>query len=111
MSAQLVVRRLNTGYLESMAGVSLMAEGRHPAVPGSQIKSYGWREDILRPDGTRAAGTMVPAPAWLLTGLDANILVDTGTGKAEEVIYVQSRYGMSLATVTGGDFAIEAQLD
>ena len=27
------IHRLNSGWIESMPGVSLMGEGRHPAVP------------------------------------------------------------------------------
>lgn len=110
MAANIRIRRLNTGWLESSAEVSLMGGGKHPDVPGGQIKSYGWRSDIRRPDGSAAQGTMVPAPAWLIEGAGPTILVDTGTGKAQDVIAAQQPYGISLATITEPDQDIVAQL-
>lgn len=111
MSDGLRVHRLNTGWLESMPGVSLMGEGRHPDVPGGQIRSYGWSTDIERPDGSIVNGTMVPAPAWYIEGADKKMLIDTGTGKAEEVISVQGRYGPPLKVVTDPEQEITWQLD
>lgn len=111
MSDGLRVHRLNTGWLESMPGVSLMGEGRHPDVPGGQILPYGWSTDIERPDGSIVNGTMVPAPAWYIEGADKKILIDTGTGKAEEVISVQGRYGPSLKVITDFEQEITRQLD
>jgi glyoxylase-like metal-dependent hydrolase (beta-lactamase superfamily II) len=110
MSHGLRIHRLNTGWLESAPGVSLMNEGRHPDVPGGQIRSYGWRADIRRPDGTVAVGTMVPAPAWYIEGGDARILVDTGMGRADEVIAVQGRYGITLAARNDTDDDILGRL-
>lgn len=111
MSPRLTIHRLNTGWLESPPGVSLLAEGKHPAVPGGQIRSYGWRDDIVRPDGTVASGTMVPAPAWYVEGAGRRILVDTGTGSAQEIIEVQRRYGINLANTTAPEEHILVQLD
>lgn len=107
----LVVHRLNTGWIESMPGVSLMNEGKHPNVPGGQIRSYGWSDDIVRADGTVVSGTMIPAPAWFIEGAGRRILVDTGTGSAEKIIAVQKRYGVSLAAVTEREHDILVQLD
>lgn len=105
------IHRLNSGWIESMPGVSLMGEGRHPAVPGGQIRSYGYREDIRRPDGSVVEGTMIPAPAWYIEGAAQKILVDTGTGNAEEVIAVQSLYGSALATITEPEHDVVTQLE
>lgn len=105
------IHRLNTGWIESMPGVSLMGEGRHPAVPGGQIRSYGWADDIRRPNGDVVSGTMIPAPAWYIEGADRRILVDTGTGNAEEVIAVQESYGDALATITAPEHDVVQQLD
>ena len=107
----LVVHRLNTGWIESMPGVSLMNEGKHPDVPGGQIRSYGWSDAVVRPDGTVVGGTMIPAPAWYIEGTDRHILVDTGTGSAETIIAVQKRYGVNLAAVTEPEHDIRVQLD
>lgn len=111
MAEQLRIHWLNSGWIESMPGVSLMGEGRHPAVPGGQLRSYGYTEEIRRPDGSVVSGTMIPAPAWYIEGAEKRILVDTGTGDAEEVIAVQSLYGSPLATITGPEHNIVAQLD
>jgi glyoxylase-like metal-dependent hydrolase (beta-lactamase superfamily II) len=105
------IHRLNSGWIESMPGVSLMGAGHHPAVPGGQIRSYGYSEEIRRPDGSTVEGTMIPAPAWYIEGGAKKILVDTGTGKAEEVIAVQSLYGSPLATVTGPEHDVVTQLE
>jgi glyoxylase-like metal-dependent hydrolase (beta-lactamase superfamily II) len=104
------IHRLNTGWIESMPGVSLMGEGRHPAVPGGQIHSYGWTDDIRRPNGDVVSGTMIPAPAWYIEGSGQRILVDTGTGNAQEVIEVQQLYGNALATITEPEHDIVRQL-
>jgi glyoxylase-like metal-dependent hydrolase (beta-lactamase superfamily II) len=111
MSHAYRIHRLNTGWIESMPGVSLMGEGRHPAVPGGQILPYGHSEELKRPDGSLAPGTMIPAPAWYIEGAERKILVDTGTGKAEEVIAVQSLYGRPLATITEPEHDIVRQLE
>src|SRR3954449_12506798 len=66
---------LNTGWIESMPGVSLMGEGRHPAVPGGQLRSYGYTDDTRRPDGRVVAGTMTPAPPWYIEAAGRRILV------------------------------------
>jgi len=105
------IHRLNTGWIESMPGVSLMGEGRHPAVPGGQIRSYGWTDDVRRRNGDVVSGTMIPAPAWYIDGADKRILVDTGTGDAEEIIAVQSLYGDPLAAITEPEHDIVRQLD
>ena len=110
MGKSIRIHRLNTGWIESTPGVSLMGEGKHPRVPGGQIKSYGWREDLRRPDGSTVLGTMIPAPAWYIEGAGPRILVDTGTGSAEEVIAVQSLYGVSLAAFTAPEHDIVTQL-
>jgi glyoxylase-like metal-dependent hydrolase (beta-lactamase superfamily II) len=106
-----VVRRFNTGWLESEPATSLMAAGKHPDVPGGQIKSYGWQDDIRRPDGSTVSGTMVPAPAWYLESCGKRVLIDTGTGSADEIITVQQRYGINLANSTDPDEHILAHLD
>jgi glyoxylase-like metal-dependent hydrolase (beta-lactamase superfamily II) len=106
-----VIRRLNTGWLESEPATSLMSGGKHPDVPGGQIKSYGWQDDIRRADGSTVSGTMVPAPAWYLESCGKRILIDTGTGDADEIIRVQQRYGINLANRTHPDDHILAHLD
>lgn len=106
-----LIRRLNTGWLESEPATSLMGAGKHPEVPGGQIKSYGWQDDIRRPDGSIASGTMVPAPAWYLESHGKRILIDTGTGSADEITRVQQRYGINLANVTDPEEHILAHLD
>lgn len=106
-----VIQRMNTGWLESEPATSLMSAGKHPEVPGGQIRSYGWRDDIRRPDGSIVSGTMVPAPAWYLESFGKRILIDTGTGNADEIIRVQQRYGINLANVTAPGEHILAHLD
>src|SRR5712691_3224399 len=106
-----VIHRLNTGWLESEPATSLMSAGKHPEVPGGQIKSYGWQDDIRRPDGSVVSGTMVPAPAWYLESCGKRILIDTGTGSADEIIRVQQRYGINLANVTHAGEDIVSRLD
>lgn len=110
MAPEYRIHWLNTGWIESMPGVSLMGEGRHPGVPGGQITSYGWSSDVRRPDGRVVSGTMIPAPAWYIEAGDKKILVDTGTGNAQEVIDVQRLYGDALATVTEPEHDIVYQL-
>jgi glyoxylase-like metal-dependent hydrolase (beta-lactamase superfamily II) len=110
MGENVRIHRLNTGWISSLPGVSLMGEGRHPRVPGGQIKSYGWREDVRLPDGSTVAGTMIPVPAWYIEGAGPRILVDTGTGTAEKIIAVLSDYGPGLAAVTEPEHDIVTQL-
>jgi glyoxylase-like metal-dependent hydrolase (beta-lactamase superfamily II) len=105
-----VIHRLNTGWIESMPGVSLLNAGYHPAVPGGVLRPYGFGE-VRRPDGTVAPGTMIPAPAWYIEGAGPKILVDTGTGRAEDVIAVQELYGGALATITEPEHDIVTQLE
>ncbi|MDX6600504.1 MAG: hypothetical protein QOE87_4391, partial [Gaiellales bacterium] len=110
MGEKIRIHQLNTGWISSTPGVSLMAEGRHPRVPGGQIKSYGWREDLRLPDGSTVAGAMIPVPAWYIEGAGPRILVDTGAGSAEQIISVLSRYGPSLAAFTEPEHDIVTQL-
>src|SRR5437870_4642666 len=111
MNQTLVIHRVNSGWLESEDGVSLMGAGRHPDVPGGQIRSYGWQDDIVRPDGSTVSGTMVPAPAWYIEGTSKRILIDTGMGKADEVMAVQRRYGISLAARNDPEDDVLLRLD
>jgi glyoxylase-like metal-dependent hydrolase (beta-lactamase superfamily II) len=88
-----------------------MGEGRHPDVPGGQIRSYGWIERILRPDGSVGRGTIIPLPAWYIDGADRRILVDTGTGPVADVIEVLGRYGWNLAVTAEPEDDIRVRLE
>lgn len=110
MSNDWVIHRLNTGWLYSPDAVSLSGEGRHPAAPGGAIRLRSWQPAIPQPDGRTLPGAMVPAPAWLLRGGGLKILVDTGTGTAEEIQSVQRSYGLNLTVETPAECNILARL-
>lgn len=88
------IHQIVTGELESSLAVSLLNSGIHPDVPLEQRLPFGFRDDIVRRDGTVHSGVMVPVPVWLLEGTDQVILIDTGLGDIDEVSRMQSRYGV-----------------
>jgi len=90
----LKIHHIVTGELESSLSVSLLASGTHPDHPDGRTLMHGFRDDIVRRDGTVHGGVMVPVPVWLIEGSEEIILVDTGLGDVEEVAAMQSRYGV-----------------
>jgi glyoxylase-like metal-dependent hydrolase (beta-lactamase superfamily II) len=111
MGHEYKIHWLNTAWIESPYGVSLMGEGRHPDVPGGQIRPHGSSSEIRRANGDLVSGTMVPAPAWFIEGHGRKILVDTGTGTAEEVLRVQKAYGVTPAMETLPEHDLVFQLE
>ncbi len=107
---ELRVHALLTGELESMLSVSLLSSWAHPDIPLEKILPYGYRNDIVRPSGSIAEGSMVPCWAWYIEGAEKKILIDTGMGSAEEVIATQSKYGADLAAVKKTEWDIVHQL-
>lgn len=90
----LSIHHIVTGELESPLGVSLLNSGFHPEIEGESIRPFGYRNDIVRLDGTIHSGMMVPVPVWLIQGSKKNILIDTGLGDIDEIASMQSRYGV-----------------
>jgi len=88
------IHHIVTGELESSLPVSLLNSGITPKLPRQSVLPYGFRNDIVRPDGTVTEGVMVPVPVWLLEGTKSVILIDTGLGNCEEVSLMQHRYGV-----------------
>lgn len=104
------IHRLNTANLEVGPGLCFFGEGRHPEIPGGQLRCDGWRDDIARLDGSRGTGVWAPAPAWYVEGARHRILVDTGAPPAEEVRAWQQRYGLAQAIETTTDHDLVRQL-
>ncbi|MEA2320121.1 MAG: hypothetical protein QOD44_4310 [Solirubrobacteraceae bacterium] len=90
MAREIVVHRLNTGWLESPPGVRFFGEGRGMVPPPDTV--------------------LVPAPAWYIEGAGPRILVDTGTGDAAEIAAAQGRYGIVREARTGPEDDIVARL-
>ncbi|RKN03577.1 N-acyl homoserine lactonase family protein [Streptomyces radicis] len=88
------IHHIVTGELESSLPVSLLNSGAHPDVPHERRLPFGFRDDIVRRDGSVHAGVMVPVPVWLIEGTEETILIDTGLGDIDEVSAMQSRYGV-----------------
>lgn len=88
------IHHIVTGELESSLPVSLLNSGAHPDIAPQDRLPFGFRDDIVRRDGSVHSGVMVPVPVWLLEGTDRTILIDTGLGDIEEVSRMQSRYGV-----------------
>lgn len=88
------IHHIVTGELESSLPVSLLNSGIHPEVPAESRLPYGFRDDIVRRDGSVHSGVMVPVPVWLIEGTEKTILIDTGLGDIDEVSEMQSRYGV-----------------
>ena len=64
-----------------------------PDLQSQDVRPYGFRDDIARPDGSVAAGVMVPVAAWLIEGAQSTILIDTGLGDVAEVAGLQRQHG------------------
>src|SRR4051812_49368702 len=79
---EIVIHRLNTGWIASPRAVGIFAEGRDPSRPGGFVP----------------VPSMVPAPAWYIAGAGPRILVDIGTGPADALQAAQGRYGLKLET-------------
>lgn len=90
------IHHIVTGELESSLSVSLLNSGVHPEIALADRLPFGFRDDIVRRDGSVHSGVMVPVPVWLLEGTDMTILIDTGLGDIDEVSQMQSRYGVDL---------------
>jgi len=88
------IHHIVTGELESSLSVSLLNSGAHPDLSEAERLPYGFRDDIVRRDGSVHSGVMVPVPVWLLEGTERTILIDTGLGDIDEVSRMQSRYGV-----------------
>jgi glyoxylase-like metal-dependent hydrolase (beta-lactamase superfamily II) len=88
------IHQIVTGELESSLSVSLLNAGRHPNIPDNRDLLFGYRDDIVRLDGSVHDGVMVPVPVWLIEGAGPVIIVDTGLGDIDEVSQMQSRYGV-----------------
>lgn len=88
------IHHIVTGELESSLSVSLLNSGAHPDVPHERRLPFGFRDDIVRRDGSVHSGVMVPVPVWLIEGTEETILIDTGLGDIDEVSAMQSRYGV-----------------
>jgi N-acyl homoserine lactone hydrolase len=93
---EIVIHRLNTGWIASPRAVGIFAEGRDPSRPGGFVP----------------VPSMVPAPAWYIAGAGPRILVDTGTGTAAAIQAAQGRYGLELeAPRIGPEHDIVTQLE
>ena len=90
----LTIHHIVTGELESPVSVSLLNSGFHPEIDAESIRPFGYRNDIIRLDGTVHSGMMVPVPVWLIQGSNKNILIDTGLGEINEIARMQSKYGV-----------------
>jgi len=97
------IHHIVTGELESSLAVSLLNSGAHPDIPVEDRLPYGFRDDIVRRDGSVHSGVMVPVPVWLLEGTDKTILIDTGLGDIDEVSRMQSRYGVDFVATRSED--------
>jgi glyoxylase-like metal-dependent hydrolase (beta-lactamase superfamily II) len=97
----LQIHHIVTGELESSLAVSILNSGFHPDIPDNKALLYGFRDDIVRLDGSVHEGVMVPVPVWLITGGDKTILIDTGLGDVEEVATMQHRYGVDFVASRG----------
>jgi glyoxylase-like metal-dependent hydrolase (beta-lactamase superfamily II) len=106
----LCVRWLNSGWLEAAETATLMASGRHPEVPGGQVRWAGWSDHIRRPDGSLGRGTMIPASVWYIDGADKKILVDTGNLPLEETAEVHDRHIGRLALAISPHHGLTGQL-
>ncbi len=104
------IHHIVTGELESSLAVSLLNSGAHPDLPHEQRLPYGFRDDIVRRDGSVTEGVMVPVPVWLIQGAGQVILVDTGLGDIDEVSEMQSRYGVDFVATRSADQDLVAGL-
>lgn len=108
--AQHRIHHIVTGELESSLPVSVLNSGAHPDVPREKVLPYGYRDDIVRRDGSVHSGVMVPVPVWLIEGPEQRILVDTGLGDIDEVSEMQSRYGVDFVASRADDQDLVAGL-
>jgi glyoxylase-like metal-dependent hydrolase (beta-lactamase superfamily II) len=99
----LKVHHIVTGELESSLPVSILNSGIHPDIPDNKSLLYGFRDDIVRRDGTVHEGVMVPVPVWLIEAGDLTILIDTGLGDIEEVTEMQHKYGIDFVASRSAD--------
>jgi glyoxylase-like metal-dependent hydrolase (beta-lactamase superfamily II) len=99
----LKIHHIVTGELESSLAVSLLNSGIHPDIPDNRSLLYGFRDDIVRRDGSVHEGVMVPVPVWLIEGADQTILIDTGLGDIDEVADMQHRYGVDFVASRSAD--------
>lgn len=104
------IHHIVTGELESSLPVSLLNSGIHPDVPHEKRLPFGFRDDIVRRDGSVHEGVMVPVPVWLIEGAEKVILIDTGLGDIDEVAEVQSRYGVDFVASRSDDQDLVAGL-
>jgi glyoxylase-like metal-dependent hydrolase (beta-lactamase superfamily II) len=105
-----VIRRINTGWLEASAGLSFFGEGRHPELPDGRLRGKPWRDDIQRADGSLGSGTMIPVPVWYVETPTARVLVDTGLPPVEELLAFQTRYGLVQAVEAAPEDDLTTQL-
>ncbi|TQJ31502.1 N-acyl homoserine lactonase family protein [Microbacterium sp. SLBN-146] len=104
------IHHIVTGELESSLPVSLLNSGAHPDVPHEDRLPFGFRDDIVRRDGSVHEGVMVPVPVWLIEGAGKIILIDTGLGDIDEVSEMQSRYGVDFVASRSDDQDLVAGL-
>lgn len=104
------IHHIVTGELESSLAVSLLNSGAHPDLTVDERRPYGWRDDIVRRDGSVHSGVMVPVPVWLIQGAGQTILIDTGLGDIDEVSEMQSRYGVDFVASRNAEQDIVAGL-
>ncbi|WP_308796856.1 N-acyl homoserine lactonase family protein [Agromyces silvae] len=104
------IHHIVTGELESSLPVSLLNSGIHPDVPHEHRLPFGFRDDIVRKDGSVHEGVMVPVPVWLIQGTEQTILIDTGLGDIDEVSEMQSRYGVDFVASRSEDQDLVAGL-
>lgn len=104
------IHHIVTGELESSLPVSLLNSGIHPDVPRAKALPFGFRDDIVRKDGSVHEGVMVPVPVWLIKGAEKVILIDTGLGDIDEVSEMQSRYGVDFVASRSEDQDLVAGL-
>ncbi|MBO1741277.1 N-acyl homoserine lactonase family protein [Leifsonia sp. TF02-11] len=104
------IHHIVTGELESSLAVSLLNSGAHPELPEEERRPFGWRDDIVRRDGSVHSGVMVPVPVWLIQGAEQTILIDTGLGDIDEVSEMQSRYGVDFVASRSHDQDLVAGL-
>ncbi len=97
------IHHIVTGELESSLAVSLLNSGAHPEIAHADRLPYGFRDDIVRKDGSVTEGVMVPIPVWLIQGAGQVILVDTGLGDVDEIAEMQSRYGVDFVASRSSD--------
>ncbi|OBC11358.1 hypothetical protein A5784_34730 [Mycobacterium sp. 852013-50091_SCH5140682] len=106
----LQIHHIVTGELESSLSVSILNSGIHPDIPDNRALLYGFRDDIVRLDGSVHEGVMVPVPVWLILGGDKTILIDSGLGDVDEVASMQHRYGVDFVASRSHDQDIRAGL-